>query len=709
MDNKITNIVLLGGGYASIWAYRSIVKGLDYELLFGEVRITVVCPEEHHFFHGWTAESLGGILRDKSRMTPLADLFPKAELVRGAADAIDPDGRQVYVRLNDGSSMSLHYDHLLIGVGAFDSEKIEGVKEFGYQVKSHAAFLRTRDDIRTLVDQASVAVKDEARKLLQFTVAGSGFAGVELVTNIAELVGVLKSKYRSLRDVAPVIRLVSSKTRILDELDPGLTQMRRYAEKTMQRYGIDVIYDSKITRITLDGAWLSDGRMLESSMVISAISQSRMLLKGTEGMEKDRRDRLKTNECLQVPNYPGIWGSGDACCVPNRGAGQPCVSNALWAMRQGEHAGRNIARAVRGRAAGMFKYRGLGQCASLGIGKGMGELWGVEFTGWLAWIMRWFFFHYFMPSGKVRWNAIMDWARLLFTGQRVGLPVQGKFLNKVCWITGASGGIGAALARQLSRSGAYLILSARNVAGLLEVKNSCAYPEKVEIIFCDMDKPDSLEAVADRAWAIRGGIDYAFLNAGMAIRDLVLNTGLEMIQKVMNVNFVSNAVISKALLPRMVERGTGTFVVTSSICGRFGVPKLAAYSASKHALHGFYESLRAENESRGIKVTMITSGLVRTNITMSALKGDGRPYARMQESVANGIAPAQCAAAIVRAVARGRREVLVGGIEKYGVLVKRFFPGVFAWAIGRHPLKRLRSLRFDKGVRVATMKTVSLG
>ena len=161
----------------------------------------------------------------------------------------------------------------------------------------------------------------------------------------------------------------------------------------------------------------------------------------------------------------------------------------------------------------------------------------------------------------------------------------------------------------------------------------------------------------------------------------------------MNVNFFGNTVVTKSLLPRMIERGSGTFVVTSSICGRFGVPKLSAYSASKHALHGFYESLRSENEGQGIKVTMITSGLVRTDITVNALKGDGRPYARMQEAVANGISPVSAAKAIIRAVVAEKREVLVGGIDKYGVLVKRFFPGLLAWAIARHPLRRLRNLK----------------
>jgi NADH dehydrogenase len=698
MNNKIINVVLLGGGYASIWAYRSLLHGMGHEISFGKVRVTVVCPDEHHFFHGWTAESIGCIIQDKNRMSPLVELFPKARLIRGAADEINYAENQVHLKLQDGSEISIAYDHLLIGIGAVDSEKIDGLKDFGYQVKSHAAFLRSKHEIQSLVEQAALKNGEEAKRLLRFTVAGSGFSGVELVTNIAEFLRVLKNEFPSLRDITPLVRLVSSNSKILNELDPGLNRMRRYAERIMVQYGIEAIYNEKIIKITPEGAWLSDGRILESSMVISATGQSRISLKGTEDMKKDHLCRLRTNGYLQIQNYPNIWGGGDACSVPHCKTGKPCPSNALWAIKQGRHVGMNISRAIKDRPLKTFTYKGLGQCASLGIGKGIGELYGVEFTGWLAWITRWLFFNYFMPSRKVMFYEIMDWVHLFFLGKRKCLPEPGKFTGKVCWITGASRGIGAALARHLSKSGSYLILSARNVDDLQEVKSSCAQPEKVAILTCDMNKPDSLAGVANDAWGKFGCIDYVFLNAGMAVRDTVVDTELSMIQKVMNINFFSNTVISKALLPHFMARGSGTFVVTSSIGGKFGVPKLAAYSASKHALHGFYESLRCETESKGIKVTIITSGLVRTNITINALRGDGKPYARMHGSIANGISPTKCANGIIRAVAAGKREALVGGIEKYGVLVKRFFPGLLAWAIARHPLKRIRSLGLLKMV-----------
>jgi short-subunit dehydrogenase len=265
------------------------------------------------------------------------------------------------------------------------------------------------------------------------------------------------------------------------------------------------------------------------------------------------------------------------------------------------------------------------------------------------------------------------------------------FQNKVCWITGASSGIGAALAVALNKAGAYLLLSSRNAGKLNEVKQECECPEKIEIMTFDMEKTESLDKAAIKAWKIFEHIDYVFLNAGIAVRDLAINTEFNMVEKVMTVNFFSNAIITKALLPLMKERGSGRFVVTSSICGKVGVPKLSAYAASKHALHGFYNSLRVECEEYGIGITIITAGFVRTDITRNALLGDGTAYSRMQEAVAHGMAPDNCAKLIIEAVAVGKREILIGGPERYGVWINRFFPAFYASFINKHPLKRLRN------------------
>jgi short-subunit dehydrogenase len=271
------------------------------------------------------------------------------------------------------------------------------------------------------------------------------------------------------------------------------------------------------------------------------------------------------------------------------------------------------------------------------------------------------------------------------------------FSGKVAWITGASTGIGAALAITLSDMGALLIISARNKENLEQVKASCANPNLVKVLAADMACTDMLTHVAEQAWQINNGIDYVFLNAGFAVRDRIINTELDLIKKVMEVNFISSVVLTKTLLPLMKTRGRGHFVVTSSLSGKYGIPQLGAYSASKHALHGFFESLRAEQELENIKVTLVVPGLVKTNISVNALKGDGTAYGKMQESLSRGISPEACARGIIQAVAHGKMEVLIGGSEIYSVWVKRFFPDLFTYLIRNHPLQKLRKFGFFKG------------
>ncbi|GAB4021151.1 NAD(P)/FAD-dependent oxidoreductase [Spirosoma koreense] len=421
MPSSPTQIVLLGGGYVSVWAYRSLIRHLRSQLATGQVAITVVAPYEYHCYHGWTAESLTGIIDNQNRLSPLTELMPKATLIRAEAQELDQVNQVVYLRTRAGAQQAIRYDHLLLGIGSFDTDTVEGSRVFGYQIKSPEAVQRTRQTLEKLVRKAAQSDPAMARRLLSITVAGGGLAGVELVTNLAEWIDLMKRPYETLRDVRPQIRLITCGPQVLTGLQPPFGRLIDYTEKTMRRYGIEVYTHTQLTKISLQGAYLSDGSFLESSMVFSTVGQSRFILAGTESMPRDSTERLITNAFQQVNDLPTVWGGGDACHVPHIQTGEACPANALWAMKHGEYAGRNIVRAINGHPLRPFTYKGLGQTASLGIGKGITELYGFQFTGPIAWLMRWFFFHYFMPSRRLMIRTIGNWFSLLFRGQRKGL------------------------------------------------------------------------------------------------------------------------------------------------------------------------------------------------------------------------------------------------------------------------------------------------
>jgi short-subunit dehydrogenase len=255
--------------------------------------------------------------------------------------------------------------------------------------------------------------------------------------------------------------------------------------------------------------------------------------------------------------------------------------------------------------------------------------------------------------------------------------------NKVIWITGASSGIGEALAYELSKKGASLILSARRKEELDRVKGNClaATQPNIRVLPMDLAKPETLKLTTEAALQIFGRIDILINNGGISQRSLAKDTIEEADRKIMEVNFFGTIAITKYLLPHFLHRKSGHYVTVSSVTGIFGTPFRSTYAASKHALHGFFDSLRAElwkDVKEAITVTMICPGFIHTPITLSAVTGDGSPLGKMDEGQFKGKPASWCAQKIIRAIEKKKQEVYIGGIETLGVRFKRLFPTWFS-------------------------------
>lgn len=251
------------------------------------------------------------------------------------------------------------------------------------------------------------------------------------------------------------------------------------------------------------------------------------------------------------------------------------------------------------------------------------------------------------------------------------------------WITGASSGIGEALAYAFRQAGARLVLSARRSDELSRVQSRCGGEAHARVL--PLDVTNSAE-IADRTCAARemfGGIDVLVNNAGVTQRSLVKDTELDVYRKLMEVNFFGAVALTKAVLPAMIEARNGHIVVISSLVGKFGTPLRSGYAAAKHALHGFFDSLRAEVSRYGIRVMLVCPGYIRTDISLHALRGDGGFHGKMDSGQASGMPVEKCAAQILKALARGKEEIYVGNRDKYIVYLKRFFPGKFSRMIAR--------------------------
>jgi short-subunit dehydrogenase len=250
--------------------------------------------------------------------------------------------------------------------------------------------------------------------------------------------------------------------------------------------------------------------------------------------------------------------------------------------------------------------------------------------------------------------------------------------NKIIWITGASSGIGEALAYASINEGARIVISARREKELERVAANCnTDPSNVLILPLDLENTSNVGELVDKVMQKFGRIDILVNNSGMGHRTKAVNTPTEIDRKVMEVNFFGTINLTKAVARKMQEQKSGKIVVISSIMGKYGLPLYSTYSASKYALYGYFESLRQELYKDNVKVLIVSPGFINTDVSTKLLLEDGKEYGIKSESQNKGMSPADCAKGILKAIKGNRDHKYVGGYEIFSVYVKQYFPKIF--------------------------------
>jgi short-subunit dehydrogenase len=253
------------------------------------------------------------------------------------------------------------------------------------------------------------------------------------------------------------------------------------------------------------------------------------------------------------------------------------------------------------------------------------------------------------------------------------------FSQAVVWITGASSGIGEALALALAGRGSSLVLSARNEAALMQVRETCleraATPEQVLVLPLDVADLDSMDDATARVLDHFGRIDLLINNAGMSQRSACIDTDMAVYEQMLRVNVLGQIALTKSVLPVMLRQGSGTLAVTASIAGKVGAPMRTGYCAAKHAVMGFFDALRTEVAASGLQVTTITPGFIRTRVAHNALDGKGRPVGQSDADIEGGMPVDASAAAIIEGFEAGTPEIAVGDGPEMALLeLKRSDP-----------------------------------
>lgn len=253
-----------------------------------------------------------------------------------------------------------------------------------------------------------------------------------------------------------------------------------------------------------------------------------------------------------------------------------------------------------------------------------------------------------------------------------------NFTGKTIWITGASSGIGRAVAIEISKHRTHLILSGRNEISLDEVARACMQNgSTAETLAFDLGDEASVNKAAQNIISKTAKIDALYQFGGISQRSFAVETPMSVDRKIFEVNYFGTIMLAKAVLPGMIENGGGHLAVTSSIVGKFGFPYRSAYSASKHALHGFFESLQAENADKNIKVSLIIPGRIKTDISINAIDKNGKPHSKIDEGQDKGMPAEESAKIICRKLQKEKKEILVGRKELLMVHIRRFLPALY--------------------------------
>jgi NADH dehydrogenase len=419
MEQKPKRILILGGGYVAIFACRALKRAIAR----AEVDVTVVSRENYHVWHGYVSEMITGRIAAGQILSPARRIFSPAKVHVAEIEQIDLKNRKVVTsRHLDGRQYELEYDELILSLGSTENyDAYPGLQEHGFRLKSYDDCFRLKNHILRMFEMADIETDPaERQRLLTFFIAGGGYAGTELAGELADYIRLLTSReYRGIRRDECRVILVHSGPTILPELYGsksggasgygfGYPRLVEYATRHLERLGVEVMTDTKVTYATPNEVGLSGGQRISTRTIVSAVGTRPAPILDTIDVPRGDRGRVATEKTLQVTGVDHIWSGGDCAAVPHRNGGT-CPPVGLFAMQMGEQIGKNILRKIRGKRLTEFTWPGLGQAVSIGGRTAVGELKGIEFKGLFCWLMWRAMSFYYFPSWDRKLRLLSDW------------------------------------------------------------------------------------------------------------------------------------------------------------------------------------------------------------------------------------------------------------------------------------------------------------
>ncbi len=415
LNGDLRNVVIIGGGFAG----TALARRLE-TLLPPTHRVVLISEETYTTFNPLLAEIVGASVLPSHTIAPIRRMLRRSRFILGHADSVDVAARTVTYDV-DGDRHTLAYDQLVFALGARANRSLlPGASEHALPFKLIGDALALRNRVIAQMERADQTDDAEERaRLGRFIVIGGGFSGVEVAGAIHDFLRGAQKHYPRLNDADVGVTVVHGTDRLLPELSEALG---RHAEISMAQRGLDIRLSARVERVDADGVVLKGGERIRGASVVNTIGTVPNPLIADLGLPTER-GRLLVGADMAVDGHEGVWALGDCAFVPNAHDGALSPPTAQFAIRQGGHLARVIARSVRGRARPAFAYKARGSMASVGHLNGVASLFGaITLTGLPAWLLWRAYYLSLMPTVLRRVQIFFEWTwSMLFSADIAAL------------------------------------------------------------------------------------------------------------------------------------------------------------------------------------------------------------------------------------------------------------------------------------------------
>ncbi len=416
-------VVIAGGGFAGAYCARALGKLLGRE---GETRVALISERNVLVFQPMLAEVAGSTLTPTDVVNPLRVFCRHVSVLQGNIQRIDWGRKEL---LLDGGRFtrnhSVGFEHLVLALGnVTDLSRVPGMSDYGWPMKTVTDALRLRAALINRLEEANLVEDAVIRaRLLTFVVVGGGFTGVETAGQIVDFLKEAKRFYSRLRGAPLRVLLVHSRAHLLEEIGVKLGD---YAQGVLEKRGMEIRLNARVAEVTAGKVILADGSFIEAHTVISSIGSAPnpVLLDLYQQLGiPSKNGRIVVDSTLQVPGHPALWSAGDCAEVPWTDRGEVKISppTAQFALRQGRQLGRNLASVLVGGRAAPFRYRYMGQMATVGERAAVAEVFGFHFSGFFAWWMWRTVYLAKLPGLFRKLRVVIDWTFDLFFPRDISL------------------------------------------------------------------------------------------------------------------------------------------------------------------------------------------------------------------------------------------------------------------------------------------------